>query len=319
MQMNDHSEGRATTCPLCNSLSIKLYDARDRLYGLPGAFELRECSVCSVIFTYPRLSSQEIAVYYPTVYNLGRHETDKINSLDDFSFRKKRILRRTAREKHDIILQYTGKGRLLDIGCNTGELLAGLKLLGWEKMFGLEISKATADYVERSLRVKVWNAAFPDISLLAGEKFDVINLSHSFEHFRDPVQALDSISDLLSPSGICLITIPNPDSLDAKWFDGAWFGYDIPRHYFSYKPHVFRSLVKNRGFDVLDQSFTDYPHGAMLLNIAFSLQNTKWAAYWQKIARFLSIGVISACFKPIYKVLLMFGNTPSMTYVLRKS
>ncbi len=289
------------------------------MHGVPGTFELRKCIACSVIFTYPQLNSEKMAAYYTTSYYMGLLERNRVASLGELSFRRRRILRRGAKRKYDLIVDHGGHGRLLDIGCSTGEFLAGMHLLGWNDLYGVELSSVASENVERSLGIKVWNAEFPDITSMAGEKFDVINLSHSFEHFSDPVCALGSLSDLLAPRGLCLITIPNPDSLDAAWFGAAWVGYEVPRHYFSFPPHVFRSLVESRGFQVVDERLTDNPHGAMLLNIAYALHGTRWAALWRRVARLLSIGVVSACFIPLYKVLEAFGNVPSMTYVLRKS
>lgn len=308
----------AFPCPICQSNSNKLYDARDRLHHLPGQFQLRQCLGCRVIFTYPRLDNQQIGKYYPVNYNLGQTSEGSMPLLTEMSSRRKRNCCRAAKKKYDLINQFGGKGKLLDIGCNTGQFLYGMRLLGWKELYGLEYSRPASEYVQRSLDIKVWNCFFPDIQAMEGEQFDVINLSHSMEHFADPRAAVTSISHLLAPGGIVLITIPDPDSLDAKIFRAAWVGYEVPRHYFSYPPPVFCALMEANDFHVVGESSTDDPHGGMMLSVSFALEGTRWEKIWAKVARMFSIGVVSACFSPLYFILSYFGNLGSRTYVLKR-
>jgi hypothetical protein len=53
---------------------------------------------------------------------------------------------------------------------------------------------------------------------------------HSLEHLNPAGGALDRAASLLAPSGVLIIAMPNPASLQAAVFGDSWFGLDLPRH-----------------------------------------------------------------------------------------
>ncbi len=306
------------TCPICKSSSEKLFDGHDRLMHVSGSFEIRECVECKVLFTTPRLSRREMAVYYPDGYNLSGKSIELLLPLDRMSGRHKRILRGSTQKKYELITSVGGNGKLLDIGCNLGHFLFGMRMLGWGELYGLEPRASAAKYAEKSLGVKIWTDAFPDIYSLPVNGFDVITLWHVFEHIADPGLALDTIRQLLSPNGICVINMPNPDSLDRQLFQEAWVGLDVPRHYFSFPPGSFRNLAGKHGFFVVAERFVDDPHGSTLLCISFLLNESIYALAWAPLRRILSTGIVGLLIRPVYLILERMGWQPSLAYVLKK-
>ena len=175
-----------------------------RLYGAPAQF------VCKAVLyamsngntnagtrtlTSSRARPEEIARCYPAAYFRGFFR----QYWKDYY--KGRAL---ALQLSD----WRPGGRLLDVGCALGTMLAGARdHSGWSVQ-GLEFSAEAAglgsalnklDIVSSS----VAGAPFPDGS------FDYINVNNVLEHESDPVAALKRVSELLTAGGRVELTVPN--------------------------------------------------------------------------------------------------------------
>lgn len=101
------------------------------------------------------------------------------------------------------------RGRLLDIGCGTGPLLAAAAALrpGWD-LAG----------AEQNDRMKERILAIPGVSrfhggdiadiVAAGDRFDVVSMIHVLEHVAGPVGFLRQAARLLTAEGRLLIQVP---------------------------------------------------------------------------------------------------------------
>jgi len=300
-------------CPNCGAPSRKLCDARDRLHHVPGKFALWECSGCGVIHLDPRLDWAGMSAYYPPAYNLGAKRQPLLPAMGE---RRRRLLMRSIRPKHSLILQHGGRGRLLDIGCNLGHFLFGMQLLGWRELFGAEVSAEAAELAAASLGRPVWKSAFPE-EVPPGGPFDVVTMWHVFEHLPDPARALEKLRELVDPSGICVINIPDPTGLDCRLFGAAWTGFDAPRHYFTYPPHTFRRLVADAGFDMVGEAYVDEALGSAILGMSFFLEGSRLLPAWGRIARVLSTGPAGLALAPVFRGLAALGWKGSRAYVLK--
>ncbi len=157
--------------------------------------EICGCRDCGAAYFFPVPRLEEIARCYPTAYFRG-------------------FFRQYWKDYYKgraLALQLSGwrpRGRLLDVGCALGTMLAGARdHSGWSVQ-GLEFSAAAAgmgsalnklDIVSSS----VAGAPFPDGG------FDHINVNNVLEHESDPVAAMKKVSRLLSPGGRVELTVPN--------------------------------------------------------------------------------------------------------------
>jgi len=85
--------------------------------------------------------------------------------------------------------------------------------------------------------------------------FDSITLFHVFEHLSEPASTLNIISKILKSGGVCVMSFPNIDSLQANVFKGKWLHLDPPRHLFYFTPTDFKNIVKNYGFEIEKTSY----------------------------------------------------------------
>src|SRR5206468_5655669 len=108
-------------CPLCSSAAREPFlSAPDVSYGFPGAFHVVRCRDCEMLYTHPRLSTEELERAYPREYTA--HAAD-------------RALRRSARAGDDDVwdrLPEIGQKRLLDVGCGGGAYLLRQRQRGWQ-------------------------------------------------------------------------------------------------------------------------------------------------------------------------------------------
>jgi methionine biosynthesis protein MetW len=110
-------------------------------------------------------------------------------------------------------------GRVLDVGCATGELGAYLRNERGAEAWGIETDPAMADVARPRLN-GVWVADLNADSLadLAGEKrFDVIVFGDILEHLIDPWRVLREGAALLRPDGCIITSIPNVGHVSTLW------------------------------------------------------------------------------------------------------
>jgi 2-polyprenyl-3-methyl-5-hydroxy-6-metoxy-1,4-benzoquinol methylase len=120
-------------------------------------------------------------------------------------------------------------GRALDAGCGSGALMLSLASVGWE-VEGVEWDSSAARVARESSGRPVWSGDFQAVGLPCGA-YDLVVLHHVFEHLTDPLPALSRLAELLRPGGRAVLIYPNPESLGARLFTHAWFGWDVPRHF----------------------------------------------------------------------------------------
>lgn len=114
-----------------------------------------------------------------------------------------------------------GHGRFLDVGCNTGSILARLPA-GWER-YGVEISAEAAAVARTVPGVTVWEDAFERVD--TDLRFDCIRVCHVVEHIEDTDAFLTAIASHLTEGGGALFYTPNTDGLGHRTFGRHWNGY----------------------------------------------------------------------------------------------
>ena len=133
-------------------------------------------------------------------------------------------------------------GRLLDLGCGSGDFLALAKQLGWQ-VRGLEPDPSAAAVV-RAAEIPVEIGTVDSADYPEGH-FDAITLSHVLEHFLDPVAAISRIARWLKPGGTLVTITPNPCSTVAELFGPYWYSLDAPRHLVLPSPGAVQKLMES--------------------------------------------------------------------------
>ncbi len=114
--------------------------------------------------------------------------------------------------RKDLLALIPGKpGRVLDLGCATGEMGRYLAETHGARVWGVEYDGAMAEVAKAKLQ-DVWRADLNKDSLLSfphPEAYDLIVCGDVLEHLVDPWQVLSDAAGLLRPGGHIVTSLPN--------------------------------------------------------------------------------------------------------------
>ena len=229
-------------CPICQSGSFLLeLVAKDHTVS-GKEFQIVSCSNCGLLFTNPRPDKNEIGPFYESPDYISHSNSKKglINNV------YQRVRNRAIKQKIGLVTKFSGKKtgiKLLDIGCGTGEFLAGAKAYGMKTM-GIEPSPTAREQAIRNHQLEVKEEI--ELTKLTGP-FDVITLWHVLEHVHELRARVLKISELLDRGGVAIIAVPNPNSQDRKTYNKEWAAWDVPRHLYHFKPATIKQLFKEFG------------------------------------------------------------------------
>ena len=137
------------------------------------------------------------------------------------------------------------EGRLLDVGCGSGEWLASMRELGWN-VCGVDFDEGAVSLARQSgLDIRCGDLEaqrFPD------ESFDAVTLNHVIEHVPDPVRTLLECARILKRNGKLVIFTPNSSSLGHRIFRQHWRGLEPPRHLHLFSPLSMKAVLNLAGF-----------------------------------------------------------------------
>ncbi len=228
-------------------------DLHDRLYSTQGAWNMRRCQACGLLWLDPVPLEDDMHLAYDTYYTHALSEPKGIRriyaAVADYHVRRRlgypSTVSPTARVMAPILsflhpggdaelsrqALYLRKGEgdplLLEVGCGSGEWLTYMRRLGW-RVEGVEPDPKAAE-TARSQGLNVRTGQLSD-QRYPDEYADVICLVHVIEHLHEPLGTLRECRRVLKPNGRLVIATPNSASLGHRRFKSNWVSLDPPRH-----------------------------------------------------------------------------------------
>jgi SAM-dependent methyltransferase len=277
------------SCPVCETTESKLlFRANDLMHGTLGEFTYRRCTCCATVFQDPRVVNEDLELCYPEEYYtqpqpqnghkgteaalLARRRRRRMSILRDRlraaivcsvqgeplrgalgSIAK--VLAASARLREqafygttdELIPRTKRRVRALDVGCGAGTLMKQLQQTGWE-VEGVEWNPVGAERARRNTGRPVITGDFREADLPLAS-YDLILLSHVFEHLEEPIGALRRIKELLAADGRAALFYSNPQSLGARILGKWWFCWEMPRHLVMPPVAVLADAARKRGVD----------------------------------------------------------------------
>jgi 2-polyprenyl-3-methyl-5-hydroxy-6-metoxy-1,4-benzoquinol methylase len=233
-------------CDLCGSDEHKLlFEAKDRLHGIDGTFSYVICKNCGLVFMNPQVSPVDIVKFYPPDYSPHKAKADT-KQLDQSAIKNK--LKRKPFVASSC-KRLSEQSRVLDVGCGIGNFLYEMRTVTGCQAYGIDISKTAAETARENYGIDVFTGTIME-SPSPDNFFDVITAWAYLEHVNNPSAVLLKMSNLLKNDGLCIISIPNFDSLNAKLFKDKWYHLDCPRHLHIYTTRTIAGLFEKSNLSV---------------------------------------------------------------------
>lgn len=212
-----------SSCPLCNSQNNSHYLNLKDFFLSQEEFEIVRCRDCGLLYTTPRPDASKMQAYYDSKQYFSHQEnsTGLIPRIYEFV--------KSFNLKQKFKLATSGKtiGKILDIGCGTGDFLLKAKQNNWE-VSALEPNEHAREIASKRLNVSIIRPE--DISGIPDSSFDVITMWHVLEHIENLQEEALHLHRMLKPGGRLVIAVPNYQSYDAKFYKDKWAAWDVPRH-----------------------------------------------------------------------------------------
>ena len=155
-------------------------------------------------------------------------------------------LQRVLNDKH---------GKVLDLGCGTGALLARLSVMGYTRLHGLDIALPEVELTGISFGTCDLDSGrlpFDDASL------DLIVSVEVFEHIENMGSLIKEVARTLSQNGVLIMTTPNVHSIEARLrylLMGKLKQFDEigdPTHVYPVFMHAFAKMLTRHSLEVVD-------------------------------------------------------------------
>jgi len=261
-------------CYVCGGPGETLYPGlTDRLFGVGGRWDIKACAnpACGLLWLDPMPLSEDLSQAYDTYHTHADGDEGPDSGL--------RRIYRWAREGY-LAMHYNypcdsiGKrilglglslfpgraedaafcamylpakpgGRLLEVGCGTGQMLLTMKNRDW--------AVEGVDFDPEAVK----NAGLKGLGVRLGElsqqgyedgEFDAIFMSHVIEHVPDPQALLNECFRLLKPGGRLVVVTPNGASWGRRLYGPDWRGMEPPRHLHIFTPAALSAVARRAGF-----------------------------------------------------------------------
>jgi len=134
---------------------------------------------------------------------------------------------------------------VLDIGCKYPIFLHTLK--DKVEVLGIDGVSEAVKYGQE-LDVPVVQADFESMDITPyRDKFDLITLVHTFEHFYSPLETMKKVFECLSSRGVLYIRIPN---MDVEGIDRDFTGHHLAIHPYIYSNQAMYMLSEKLGYEI---------------------------------------------------------------------
>ncbi len=234
---------RPEQCPLCGGRSLAFaFAGADLLHETPGRFAVWACAACQLRFQFPQ--PPDLDALYPSDYG-GYAPSARLT--------RSRFRGRSLRARVALLARLRPQGgRLLDVGCGSGDFLAAAHASGKWQAEGLEPNTEAAQLAAETPGVIAHVGHLSSPGGLVGP-FDAITLWHALEHIPVPEGALRAAFDFLADDGLLVVACPMVDSAEARLFGSAWAGYDLPRHLHAHSRATIRLLATRLGLEAREE------------------------------------------------------------------
>lgn len=224
---------------------------KDSTYLVARGYRIVKCGGCGLWYVNPQPTIEELSQFYAQ-YDDG----DQWRSRErDFNLGVRRA-----------ILKFTQGGKLLDVGCGSGDFLVCMRQAGFT-VRGIEPSETGGSYARDTLGIEVFSGMVEDyLTKQNRETFHVLTLLNVLEHLTDPRGMLLQLRRLMERDAFLVVVVPDArfhdcvgnlrrrsGIADPYWLEqprSVLSGFKLPDHLSSFQPRTISLLLRRCGFEI---------------------------------------------------------------------
>ncbi len=180
-------------------------------HPLQGGYRVVACAVCGCGYADVLVPSSYYEAYYGALAKYGNEaavyddSTEQNQSPEDPPWLAAKA-DDSARRIDDLLS--SKQARVLDVGCGTGHLLAGIGRLGYERLHGVDPSPQAVQLARARAGIEAEVGSFASLPPGLGT-FDCVCVTGVFEHLWDVDAAVKTFHPLLRPGGLIYVEVPD--------------------------------------------------------------------------------------------------------------
>ncbi len=218
-------------CPVCG------YKGDFVLFEIINQHRIFECPSCNLQFSHPFK-----ALDYEKAY---KNETNDLLEFSNMDYtwiksaldEEKEIEKWERHPRFNVLLPLLSvlpKGKLLDIGCGTGNFLLLAKKRGFE-VYGIDAIKEAVRVAREKFRLKVIHAiSLKEIPEEFKGPYKIITVFETLEHLDKPMEFLEDSYSLLDEDGVLILSCPSLykfEHMGRGIRRYRWWTADFPPHH----------------------------------------------------------------------------------------
>lgn len=228
-----------TSCPIC---SFNDKDAGGNLTCISQVYlnkklnfcETSYCNTCSFLFRTRRPSIEWFYKYW------GEEDKIKKSSGNEHS----QYIEKRRYKRYSNLVKICEKempiGNVLDIGTGTGFGLKAFMDSSWDAC-GVEPDESRSK-IAKNLGLKIFSTSIEKIDKIGLEKFDLVLLLETLEHFHNPINYILKIKKLIKNGGYIYIEVPDFKNYTA-WSDALYW-----LHMQLFNKFTLNKILRDAGF-----------------------------------------------------------------------
>lgn len=257
-------------CPICRSKNtVELYPQEVEVSKISYNYAFTpeshktlrvvRCRNCSHVFCSP----VPIHVY-----------KNYVDVVDDEYLRHRKTRELTAQAVLKVIKRYVSSGKLLDVGCATGDFISQARNFGYAAE-GLEPSRWSSE-IARKRRIKIYPETLKSLAARYPQRYDIITMWGVIEHFENPKIELSYICKLLKPDGLLVLWTGDVSSIISRLMGRKWW-YWQGQHIQYFTKQSIDLLTQDAGFKKI--ALKSYPFAANFEQVKNSLNRYSQKKY----------------------------------------
>jgi SAM-dependent methyltransferase len=241
---------------------------------LDSGYELFRCVACGFQFVFPRPTLEELKSVYdpPPEGTFSAHSAEQTRKLG-IRFR-------------GLLSPHSDGRSVLEVGCNTGFILHGLKQLGYS-VTGTDLSETALAFARQQFGLTdLYCSEFPPDDRVGS--YDIVIASHIIEHVIDPEEFVRHCARFLRKGGLLLIFTPNLSSIGIQAFGRHYPVFCPPIHINYFSDRTLRGSLAGAFETILSKTesdWKDFRNTAFnsLVSISHLLKVKRQLKQWQAV------------------------------------